>query len=444
MKFYLYDHINTHSYELKKIFDKAANISKEIDREENDKADFKNANLVIGHYEDDDIEDIINFKSDFNEFPDNQVVVFITTQQGFPENENFKNTVVTCKGKRRAVLFVRNMKALSNDETLRKLVKLTFEQAKEVIERKDDIFNRESHPFNPFTSEHLQAIFILCRIFAAVSIAAGEISFEDALKHIFVEVDTDRLKRLFKDLVPEEKDETGYWKLKLLELKNTNWHLDIFKKEDFDTIKREFGETEYKESQLERFIHSIIRKKTIDDNFLLDVLKVNREIEERLNIERQNKTSAQWQIRNRAFRHDWLQYFLEDIKAFVNTNCRDFSLMDKRFQDWEMGKRNEAKTLIDQYKEEMDPRKYFETYPLNQLVKETRQWMKGLVNAFWKIGCPGYIYKRIIEAVYAFKEADTVYKRISNQAISEVNKSDFQDLKETFHRLSEMFRNLEI
>ena len=211
-KIHLYDHLEPGNPGLKKIFHQITAVAKELNRIETVETNPGNADLVIGHFEDDDIREMINRGPAFHPFPHGQVIVLLTTQTGFPELPQFKHAIITCATAQRAVLFVRNMNALSHYGTLKRLVELNLEQAKDIIENQDGILWKEYHPFK----------------------------IQDPKAGV----------------------------------------------------------------------------------------------------------SPQWKVKHRAFHHDWLQYFLQDINAFIKTGCSEFSILDKRFPQWPKEKKREAESLI--------------------------------------------------------------------------------------------------
>lgn len=259
-KLHLYDHLEPGNPKLKKIFDQITEISKEINRIETVETNLRNADLVLGHFEDDDMREIINRGPAFHPFPDKQVIVFLTTQHGFPEHPQFKHSIITYAAKQRAVLFVRNMNALSHNITLKKLIRLTLEQAINIIENQDGIFGEKYNPF---------------------------------------------------------------------------------KIQDQET-----------------------------------------------------RISPKWKIKHRAFYHDWLQYFLQDINAFIKTGCSEFQILDKRFPQWRLEKRKEAESLV-----------------------------------------TGDNVSR------AIKNADSAYQKCENRDRPDLK--NFLDLKDAFHHLAEVLRDLD-
>ena len=263
MKRYRYDHLNAPGGPLKELLDRVEALSRDIDGEGSLAGSMAEAHLVIGHFEDDDIEDIRRCRRQFERFPAAQVVVLVTTQPGFPQVERFRHSIVNRGSCQRAMLFVRDMKALADEETLRHTVSLTFGQAAEVAAGRDRIFKKEAHPFA---------------------------------------------------IPPRSPD-------------------------------------------------------------------------------------PHWLRRSRAFCHDWLPYFLMDVKAYIKTGCRDKSLLERRFADWEREKRAEAGALVGQLKEGA--------------------------------------------AVQAWQAADAAFHKCAGGLGAETGWEDFLALQEAFSRLAALLRHVE-
>lgn len=130
------------------------------------------ANLVLGHFRYEQIEQIVHSRGKAADFPDKQVVVFISAAlQKYAYVEPNINRVVEVNGKKRALLFVRRMNLLANDAVMKDVLSLSFEQVEKIVEEgnarslgwSDDPFSESSLPI----FEVLPALFILCQTYLA-------------------------------------------------------------------------------------------------------------------------------------------------------------------------------------------------------------------------------------------------------------------------------------
>ncbi|MBL7204165.1 MAG: hypothetical protein ISS63_07530 [Desulfobacteraceae bacterium] len=128
------------------------------------------ADLWFVHLDVDDIRKIINREKGYEEFTGNQVIVFLTTQSGYPERRPYLSDILDIKEKKRAVLFVRKMEILFNDTViLEKILRLSYEDAEKLIaEGSSSILGWHSDPFYIISHVLVPVLAILCQGYLAV------------------------------------------------------------------------------------------------------------------------------------------------------------------------------------------------------------------------------------------------------------------------------------
>ena len=126
--------------------------------------EMSNADLVLGHFNFNQISGILGCRNKFADFPDGQVVVFLTTTTGYPNDEAHKSQVVRCHERRRVLLFVRNMASLQNHYELSKVFSLSFDKAERMITKNSSAcLELKDDPFFPPLLDYLSALAILCQ-----------------------------------------------------------------------------------------------------------------------------------------------------------------------------------------------------------------------------------------------------------------------------------------
>lgn len=185
------------------------------------------ANLVLGHFRYEQIEQILHSTGKATDFPDMQVVVFISAAlETYAYVEPNINRVVESYGKKRALLFVRRMSLLENDAVLKDVLGLSFEQAVKIVEEGNalslgwngDPFSTSSLPI----FEVLPALSILSQAYIAqlAGVKGVRINDEDEPQPPHDQIAADNIARLLGEW-PENAacaegqehrpDQPGWW-----------------------------------------------------------------------------------------------------------------------------------------------------------------------------------------------------------------------------------------
>lgn len=128
---------------------------------------------------------------------------------------------------------------------------------------------------------------------------------------------------------------------------------------------------------------------------------------------------AQWQTRRSRFNHDWLKnQFLPALDKFLNIlddqiedDETEANFVSDVLPEWER-KSAEARSLAEDFEQEMSPRTLFRQPPLANCDEESKKWLSELTHELWLIRHP--VREKIIaEALSRAEDADTAYLRLS-------------------------------
>ena len=126
----------------------------------------QDANLVIGHFDENEITEIIAASTKYYFDPKVQIIVFLTAGMAGYEEAQYRHQKQTIADRSRYLLYIRRMSILEqNSQLLPKILSLTPQQAEDIIA------NRHDWPEDPFSiprSYLLPALAILCQGYLAV------------------------------------------------------------------------------------------------------------------------------------------------------------------------------------------------------------------------------------------------------------------------------------
>lgn len=165
--------------------------------------------------------------------------------------------------------------------------------------------------------------------------------------------------------------------------------------------------------------------------------------------------TSSWQSLRAEFNHNWFIRYLNRLDGFIarieKSNLdenRLYDFLNTTFTEWR-DHREDAHWLIDDFIDEMSPRRLFEDPPLSRCSDEMKFWLKDLVHLLWLNRYP--IHSWLLAAKKGLEKADQEFQVITHNLgknsrieIGRVIEQlpAFRNFRESCLELSKAFSNL--
>lgn len=149
------------------------------------------------------------------------------------------------------------------------------------------------------------------------------------------------------------------------------------------------------------------------------------------------------------FNHDWLKnVYLPALDSWVNILDGEIEdsefetrFLDGRFREW-ANQRSEARTLLEQFEEEMSPANLLDRWPLVRLSDRHRRWLSSVIHVAWKARTGHGPVLQDIEA--SLDAANAVFDKLSEElrGVHRASTTDLGSFRDRFADLASHCRDL--